>query len=159
MGRVEDFADQLDAAWSHRWESVVGALEGVTDDEAAWQAPCYRAEEREEDFPAPGTILWQVAHIAHCKRYYARVLRARNGNEMPSVEPRVACRGLGEEVAAMENAHRAQVAGIRALADADLDGRTPNGMTIPEFLAHQVRHDVWHASQIAVARRLYRTRA
>jgi uncharacterized damage-inducible protein DinB len=157
VSRVRDFVDQMGEAWEHHWESLRGALAGVTEEEAAWQHEAYRAEEREEGWPPPGTILWQIAHVAHCKRFYTRVLEAR-GRTRPEAEPRTPVNGLAAEVDALERAHRAQVAGIAALAEGDLERRVPTGMSVREFVAHQVRHDVWHAAQIAVARRLYRTR-
>ena len=44
------------------------------------------------------------------------------------------------------------------LADEQLEAPLPNGMSVMEFLAMCVRHDTWHAGQIAVARRLWRQR-
>ena len=60
---VETYLRQLDDAWEHKWESLRAVLDGVSEEEAAWQPPCYAAEEREEGWPPPGTIRWQVAHI------------------------------------------------------------------------------------------------
>ena len=40
----------------------------------------------------------------------------------------------------------------------DLELRTGNDMSLSEFLRMMIRHDAWHASQIAVATRLWQTR-
>jgi hypothetical protein len=156
--RVEDSVTALQAAWDHRWESLGTALQGVTEEEAAHQAECYRGEPAEEGWPPPGTILWQVAHVAHSKRYYAALLERRGATERPEPEPRRPLRTLAEETAALAEAHEVQRASVRALREADLALALPNGMTVAELLAHQTRHDVWHAAQIVVARRLWRTR-
>ena len=63
-----------------------------------------------------------------------------------------------EDLALLRHAHARQREAIAALTDADLDGRVGSAMNVAEFIAMTVRHDVWHASQIAVARRLYRNR-
>jgi uncharacterized damage-inducible protein DinB len=157
MNEVESFVEQMGYAWGHRWESVESALRGVDDATASHQAHCYAAEEREEGWPLPGTILWQLAHLAHTKRYYRKLLAARGTASRPAADPRPAgAGGLAAERAALEEAHRAQVAGIARLRVEELDDRVPSGMTVREFLSHQVRHDTWHAAQIAVARRLHR---
>ncbi len=148
----------FDHAWEHRWESLQSALKGVEAPEAQWQAPAYAEAEREEGWPLPGSIAWQVAHVAHCKRYYTEVIlqRARPGE--PAMPPRPPHQGFEEEVAGLRAAHAAQRVAIAALSDADLEARVGSAMSLVEFVTMCTRHDVWHASQIAVARRLYRER-
>jgi len=157
MSEVAGLVAAMRAAWDHRWESLSSALRGVEGPEAEWQADCYAAEEREDGWPPPGSIRWQVAHVTHCKRYYARLLASRGKPEKPVPAPREAPGDFAGELATLDAAHREQLAEAGRVTDAELDLRLPNGMTVREFLAHQARHDVWHASQIAVARRLYRT--
>ena len=152
------FLRMFDDGWGHPFESFVEALEGVTAEEAAWQAPCYAGEEREEGWPPPGTIAWQVAHVAHCKRYYTKLIRERAKPGRPDADPRPPCADFAAERAELEAAHREQRDAIAAITDADLQDKVGNGMTLDEFLAMAIRHDIWHAAQIAVARRLFRTR-
>ena len=158
MNAVAVYLRQLDDAWAHRWESLTAVLEGVTEKEADWQAPAYAAEDREEGWPAPGTVRWQVAHIAHCKRYYTKFIRAPGVSERPPAEPRTPLATFAAEVGALEEAHAAQRTALAALRDADLEEPVGNGMPMAEFLAMAIRHDAWHGAQIAVARRLYRHR-
>jgi hypothetical protein len=100
-----------------------------------------------------------VAHIAHCKRHYAEVLTQRDRSGRPPAPPRPPDLDWASERAELEAAHAAQRAAIAALTDADLEARVGDAMSVVEFVAMVTRHDAWHASQIAVARRLYRTRA
>jgi len=158
MGAIDAYLRQFDDAWEHKWESLRSVLEGVGEAEAAWQAPCYRAEEHEEGWPPPGSVQWQVAHLAHCKRYYTKLIRARGQEGRPPVPEREDADGVAGELAALEAVHRAQRAEIEALREEDLDRKVGTGMPLDEFLAMIVRHDIWHASQIAVARRLWRER-
>ena len=148
----------FDDAWAHRWESLTSVLDGVDDEEAAWQAPAYADQEREEGWPPEGTILWHIAHVAHCKRPYASVVRARADAEAPAVEPRVPVDGLAAERAALEEAHADQRAAIEAVGDDDLTAVACGKMPLGEFLAMATRHDAWHGAQIAVLRRLYKSR-
>jgi hypothetical protein len=159
MNATDAFLRQLDDTWSHRWESLCSALDGVTEEEAAWQAPSYADEEREDGWPAPGTIAWQAAHVAHCKRYYTELVAQRgDAPGRPPLPERSACTSFAAIRAELESAHAAQRAGIAALSEADYGLRCGNGMPLSEFLAMAIRHDAWHAAQIVVVRRLFRTR-
>lgn len=157
-----DAADVLrlafDDAWGHKWESLTAALEGVTEDEAYWQAPAYAADEGEAGWPAPGTIAWQVAHIAHCKRYYETIVRHREDAEAPPVTPRENVDTFAAERAALDAAHAGQRAALAEVGADELAHVACGKMPLGEFIAMTTRHDAWHASQITVARRLYRTR-
>ncbi len=158
MTAIDVYLEQLDDAWGHRRESLRGVLDGVGAEEAEWQAPCYAGEEREDGWPAPGSIRWQVAHIALCKRHYAACVRARGGTGRASEPVRAPTVAFADDLRELEAAHAGERAAFSACADADLS-TTVNGTTpLREFLAMSIRHDTWHASQIAVARRLWRHR-
>ncbi len=156
MTAVDQILQAFDNAWAHKWESLASVLEGVAEAEARWQADAYAAEAPEAGWPPPGTIAWQVAHVAHCKRHYTDVVRARADSEAPAVEPRVPLSSLAEERAALEAAHAAQREAIASVQDVDLPAVACGKMPLGEFLAMATRHDTWHAAQIAVVRRIYR---
>ena len=59
----------------------------------------------------------------------------------------------------LEEIHAARRERVASLSDADLELSVRNGMNVDEYLTSTIRHDIWHAAQIAVARRLWRTRA
>lgn len=159
MDAVSPYRKAFDDAWSHAWESLHAVLQGVTEDEAHWQAPCYADDEPEAHWPAPGTIAWQVAHVTHCKRYYTEIMRHRGATERPPTPSFEPAPDFAAQRAALEEAHAAQRAMLASLTDDDLALRASNDMTLPEFLRMMTRHDTWHAAQIAVARRLWRTRS
>jgi uncharacterized damage-inducible protein DinB len=112
----------------------------------------------EAGWPVPGTIAWQVAHVSHCKRYYTEIIRHRGQSERPPVPPFEASPDFAAARDALQSAHASQRAALAALADEDLALRASNDMSLPEFLRMMIRHDTWHAAQIAVARRLWQTR-
>jgi len=144
---------QFDSAWEHEWESLASVLSGIGDEEANWQAPCYRDVPAIDGWPPPGTIRWHVAHVAHCKREYGAWLWSpKRGASHPSL-PHHPTKSYEEDLQKLRQAHADQRAAIVARVDArDLDER------VADFLASTLRHDTWHGGQIAVVRRLWRTR-
>ena len=151
MNPIEVVLLQFDGAWSHDWESLRSALEGLSEEEANWQAPCYRSETAAGGWPLPGSVRWQVAHVAHYKREYA----ARLGSDPEAGSPDLPHRpsmSFAEDLAELHAAHAAQRTAIERL---DPGALTP---AVAEFLSNTIRHDSWHAGQIAIARRLYRER-
>ena len=147
---------QLDHAWSHPWESVQSAMKGVSEETAAWQHASYANAEREANWPLPGTILWQLAHLAACKRYYAGAIRARpkEPND-PDYLPRAT---LSEALASLAEVHAALRTAIAELKDAELGEKVANGQTLAEFITMTIRHDAWHSSQIKMVQRLWPSR-
>jgi len=152
MNVTDAYLVQLDHAWRHEWESLMSVLDGVTEEEAAWQAPCYRGAAVGAEEPPAGTIRWHVTHLAHCKREYTARLRGDREARSPTL-PRRPTHNLAEDLAELEAAHQDQRAALQALSESEW---TP---TVAEFVAGTIRHDVWHGGQIAVARRLWRTRS
>ncbi len=149
----------VDDAWSHSYESVASALEGVSEEEACWQADCYADEPQEAGWPQPGTILWQVLHLAHCKRHYALYIQQRGqakGPQAPEFQPH---QDLQSARTALAQAHGALRAALAQVKVAELDCKAGNSMVLPEFVSMIQRHDAWHAGQIALVRRLFRKRS
>ena len=148
----------FDDAWDHAWESLTAAIEGLSDEEATWQAPCYAEEATEEGWPSPGTVAWQLAHLTHCKRYYTTILRTPGATQRPPPPAFASAPGVAAARNALVVAHTAQREALAALSEGDLAAQAGNGMPMHEFVRMMTRHDTWHAAQIAVARRLWRTR-
>lgn len=142
---------------SHRWESTESVLEGLQADEAEWRHPAWEEAEQATDLPPVGTVLWHIAHLEYCTRYYAEVLRNRPITENPSVPPPsdLSFQSLPALFAAARAEFRAELA---RLTDADLDAPCRPGVTVGEFVRAVFRHESWHGGQIAVVRRLYRER-
>ncbi len=158
MTGVEAFLRQLDDAWEHKWESLSTVLAAVAEKEAEWQAPCYESEEQEKGWSPPGTIRWQVAHIAHCKRHYTDFIKAPGSSERPPVPTRKPTESFDEDRKELRSAHAGERDAIASLSESHLELPVGNGMRLDIFLAMAIRHDTWHAAQIAVVRRLWRTR-
>lgn len=158
MTAIAAYLGMFDDAWEHKWESLSVVLKGVSEEEAAWQASCYQKEVDGKEWPLPGSIAGQVAHLAWCKAEYTGQIRSRGGGKEPAQPERLPCASFAEEMRRFEEVHRAQRGAIAELTDADLELKTASGQPLVEYLSMIIRHDIWHAGQIAVARRLYRSR-
>ncbi len=146
----------FDGVWSHAFESLASALTGLDDADAFRQPSAYAGEPDDAGWPAPGSIAWQVAHLADCKHRYVDYLRNIGGAERPPIRewtPAATFPALRAQLVAEHNEQRAAIA---ALTPADLASTVGNGMGTAEFIAMATRHDAWHAAQIVVARRLLR---
>ncbi len=152
MNVVDNILLHFDNAWDHEWESLMGTLSGVTEAEAQWQAPCYDNAPGADGAPAPGTIRWHVTHVANCKREYTSRLNGDQEARSPDISPRLT-KSLAEDLEELRSAHTEQRTAIAALSADEL---TP---TLADFLANIIRHDIWHGGQIALARRLWRSRS
>ncbi|MDJ0521692.1 MAG: DinB family protein, partial [Planctomycetota bacterium] len=93
-----------------------------------------------------------------CKKEYACYVRDRGGDvdfegaeHVVPPSPKAARRAL-------EEAHAWLRHEVEALEPGDLALQANPQMKLDEFLAMIVRHDIWHAGQMAVVRRLYRNR-
>ncbi|MDA1194561.1 MAG: DinB family protein [Planctomycetota bacterium] len=157
-GPIEVLLRQFDDAWGHRWESLSAVLADVTEPEADWQPPGYGDVPAIAGQPPAGCIHAQVAHLAECKADYAP--RLAQACARPAPEP-TARRGpaFGAALVALQQTHADLRALVAGLEPADLGRDAGDSMDVGEFLAMTIRHDTWHAGQIAVARRLYRARA
>lgn len=157
MNAVHFILEAFDDAWNHRWESVRSVLEGVTPDEAGWQHPAYRDVEPEAGLPLPGTILWHLAHLEYCTRYYTDVLHMRPvEGDLPVSFP--TDRSLSGLLRLLSNAREGLRRELSLLNDTDLAGPCRPDMNVAEFVRMVLRHESWHGGQIALVRRLYRER-
>lgn len=152
MQPIQAFLVHLDNAWDHEYESLLTVLDGVTEEEANWQAPCYADVKADDGWPAPGTIRWHVAHVAYYKREYTARISGPDGDQR-TPSPPLPTGAYREDLEEMGAAHKAQREAISALTPEEL---TPD---VADFLANIIRHDIWHAGSIAVLRRLWRSRS
>ncbi|MCB0712098.1 MAG: DinB family protein [Ignavibacteriae bacterium] len=147
----------FDDSWAHNYESIHSALDDLTEDEAQWQHSSYAGIETEQNLPLPGSILWHIAHIEYYAKVYASILRNRPVSEYPDLPPSTAST-LPELRSAMNVALQELRDAIAALHDEDLESNCIAEASVAEFLGLVMRHQTWHSGEIAVARRLYRTR-
>ncbi len=142
----------FDNAWNHAWESLLTILDGVTEPEASWQAPCYRDASADEHGTAAGSIRWHVRHLAQCKRGYALRLRGDRAARTPDVDAKPSAT-WAEDMTELRAAHEDQ---RRAIDELAADAMTT---TDSDFITNNVRHDTWHGGQIALVRRMWRHHA
>ncbi len=158
MTPIDAILRQLDDAWGHPYESVASVLDGVTDDECTWQPPGYDDVEREDAGPAPGTIAWHVAHITACKNEYACYVRDRGKDvDLEGAEHEIPPTWKAARKA-LDAAHAWLRHEVEAVKPDELTLAANHKMPLDEFLAMAIRHDTWHAGQIAVLKRLYAQR-
>lgn len=157
MTNVALLLDAFDQNWSHQWESLQPLLQDVSSDEACWQHPSYVSEQDPKGLPEPGTIRWHLGHLEMCARRYVQILHTRPVAENPNVPP-PSLTDVRELVRHLEQTRSELRAEIACIDDASLTARCRGEMTVAEFLLMVIRHEAWHAGQIVVIRRLYRTR-
>ena len=155
MRAIDILLASFDDVLDHKWESTSSTFTDLTDEEASWQPPAYADVEPEEGLPLPGTILWQIAHLEYCTRHYTDVMRNRPVvEELPiAPPPDLSLNGL---TAALRSAHADLRVEIARLGDDELDTPARGEMSVAEFLRMVMRHEAWHAGQMAMGRRLYR---
>jgi hypothetical protein len=145
----------FDEVFSHKWESLGSALDGVTQEEAQYQHPIY---ENAQSTPGllNGSILWHVSHLEVCYRHYALGIRLR---PEPPPKTEYVVRAELIPLHSLMIASRAELrTAIAEVDDNAFDDVVWHGDPLAQFIRMITRHDAWHAAQIAVARRLYRMR-
>jgi hypothetical protein len=156
MTRKEELLAGFDDVWSHRWESMELVFKDVTEEEANYQHESYLDAEQYPGDPPSGTIKWYVHHLAHCYDHYKDVIAMRPAK--PENPPPPEILAFDVMLDTLRRYRRQLRDTIATLPDDALDEKVFNGDAVAMFVRMVIRHDAWHAGQIAVARRLYRMR-
>jgi len=156
MIRKDELLAGFDDVWNHRWESFEVTLKDITEEEANFQHEAYRDAEPYPDEPPAGTIMWHLIHFAQCYEHYTNMIKARPVR--PEDPPPPQASSFDEGLALVRRNREVLRAAIDGVRDDALDEKVGNGDTVAMFVRMITRHDAWHLGQIAVARRLYRTR-
>ena len=139
------------------WECLQSGLEGLTAEAASWQSPAYRSEPPKAGWPLPGSIHWHLAHLTHCHTEYQQLILARpRALPEPETVPGSSHAAL---LSGLSQAHEALRASVCGLVDEDLQDPVGEDQPLFRFITMAICHDTWHASQIALARRLWNTRS
>lgn len=154
MAITNALVQALNDAWTHKYESLEPLLENLTEEMASYQHAVYADSPREEPWPAHGSIKWHLAHMAYWSEYYLAQLQ-QWGEPRQTTPPEFESHALPYLLDRMRNAHQAVVEHVQSLSDDQLDSLT-GSTTLQTYILMCARHDTWHASQIAVAKRLYR---
>jgi len=91
-------------------------------------------------------------------RRYVEVLRRRPVQSTPYV-PVLPTYSYPEIVLALQESRAALRREIASVADAELDVPCRGDMSLRDFVLMIIRHEAWHAGQIVVVRRLFRSQA
>ena len=154
--RVTVLLRDLDQGYDHKsWHGPVlrGSLRGVPAEQAAWR-------------PAPDRHnIWELAvHAAYWK--YSVLRRLRRGEEIrfalkgsnwfPRPEGDASERAWKADLQLLGEVHRDLRQAVAALSDAHLDA-IPEGSktTTIDLILGIARHDIYHAGQIQLLKRLY----
>src|SRR6185295_13926370 len=154
--RVSVVLRDLDQSYDHKsWHGPVlrGALRGISAEQAAWR-------------PAPGRHnIWELAvHAAYWKYSVLRRLRrdedlrfpVKGSNWFTRPEGEMSERAWKADLKLLADMHRQLRAAVAALRDEDLE-RIPEGSKtrIVDLVQSVARHDIYHAGQIQLLKRLY----
>ncbi len=158
MRRVEQLLAVIDQAYNRRsWHgtNLRGAIRGLTAGEAGWR-------------PAPGRHnVWEITvHAAYWKYAVWRRLAGEARRSFPLKGSNWFPRGddadqtaWKADVALLDRMHRDLRQAIARLNDRALD-KTPRGSTVTNFalISGVAAHDLYHAGQIQLLKRLMRRR-
>ncbi len=156
--RVQQLLRTLEQAYERKsWHgtNLRGSLRGISAEQAAWR-------------PNPGRHnIWELAlHAAYWKYIVAR--RLRRGEEMRFPVPGsdwfvrpgedASERAWKGDLGILGTMHRDLIAAVSTLSDTDLD-RAPEGSQtlLGDLITGGAFHDIYHAGQIQLLKRLYRT--
>jgi len=152
--RVADLLTTLDAAYNRRsWHgtNLRGSIRGLTARQAVWRPARNRHN------------IWElVVHAAYWKYTVVRRFTGASRGSFPLKGSNWFARNDGsdergwrQDVALLDEQHRRLREAIANLTDRDLD-RTPRGSKVSNFalLSGIVAHDLYHAGQIQVLKRL-----
>lgn len=158
MNRIQQLLAIIDQAYNRRsWHgtNLRGSIRGVSAEQASWR-------------PSPGrhNICEIVVHAAYWKYAVRRRLTNESRGSFPLKGSNWFARdddageeGWKSDVALLDTMHRTMRAAIAAMNDRALD-RTAKGSTVTNFalISGVAAHDLYHAGQIQLLKRLMRRR-
>jgi uncharacterized damage-inducible protein DinB len=146
----------FDETWDHRWESFALVIKDVDQEMAQYQHPAYSSEADMEYNAKNGSLIWHIAHLAHCHLQYADVITGRP--EVPT-EPQFPNVDSLEAALEQITLSRAKLrSAIESVSEDQLSDKVCSGDTVAGYIQTILRHDAWHFGQMAVVKRLYRSR-
>jgi uncharacterized damage-inducible protein DinB len=154
--RVSVLLRDLDQSFDHKsWHGTVlrGSLRGISAEQAAWR-------------PATGRHnIWELAvHAAYWKYSILRRLRLgeevrfpfKGSNWFPRPEGEPSERAWKTDLQLLGSVHRELRQAVAALRDADLEIIPEGSKTrVIDLVLGVARHDIYHAGQIQLLKRLY----
>lgn len=146
----------IEDSWSHPWEGFRSSYLTCTQPELGWVAEEYAGEPTAAGWPAVGSICERLNHVGACKQAYAWDIR--NPTRTDGATAWTVHHSRVELMQALDSIHADFVAACRS-ADHHAMILGKGGHTFPQYLGIAIRHEIWHAGQIALLRRLYAKRS
>jgi uncharacterized damage-inducible protein DinB len=156
--RIRVLLHLIDEAYDRKaWHgpNLRGSIRGLSESDAAWRPNRSRHSIREI-----------VVHAAYWKYAVRRMLLGEKRGSFPlrgsnwfARPDRTGGRSWKDDVALLESEHRKMRSAIVALNDADLKKKPPKSkMTTLRIVAGIAAHDIYHAGQIQLLKRLREAR-
>ena len=142
-------------SWVHPWEGFKSSYNGCTQNEIDWVHNAYEGENVEVGWPSPGSISWIMNHVGACKQAYAADIAQPDDPDINIVW--VAKREISELVRELEEINITFWNSCRK-ANPNVFIKGKGGQTLAQYIGMALRHEIRHAGQNALIRRLYRKR-
>jgi hypothetical protein len=151
--RVQLLLRALDTGYDHKsWHGPIlkGSLRGISAEEAAWRPAPHRHNVWELAIHA---AYWKYAVLHRLRREVRFPLKGRDW--FPRPEGEISEAAWKADLKILEQIHRDLRAAVAALRDEDLD-KTPDGSKRPvqDLVLGAAYHDIYHAGQIQLLKRL-----
>lgn len=156
MTLKEHLLTTFDDTCDHRWESFALVMKDVDQDMARYQHPIYSSEADREYNTKKGSIVWHIAHLAHCQLQYADVITGRP--EVPTEPPSPNINSLEAALEQITLSRAKLRSAIESVSEDELSDKVCSGDTVAGYIQTILRHDAWHFGQMAVVKRLYRSK-
>jgi uncharacterized damage-inducible protein DinB len=131
-------------------------MKDVDDEMSRYQHPAYSSDVDTEYNAKTGSIIWHIAHLAHCHLQYADVITGRP--EVPAEPPFPNVDTLQGAVEQITLSRAKLRSAIESVSEDELTDKVCGGDSVAAYVQTILRHDAWHFGQMAVVKRLYRSK-
>lgn len=143
----------INDSWNHPWEGFMTCFIGCSQDEIDWVDESYQDCEQEIGWPKTGSISWHLNHVAACKNAYTADIKNPNQENNESNWAVISKIELFNAALKICNDNFVNAC-LSANPEVKIQGK--GGMTLVSYIGVATRHEIWHAGQIALLRRLYK---
>lgn len=139
-------------SWSHPWEGFKSCFQNCSQEEIEWVDASYQSCEQEPGWPKTGSISWHLNHVGACKQSY--IADIKNPNEDNLETNWEVVRDLFALEVVLDSINKEFIEACEK-ADPKTAIKGKGGQTLSQYIGIAIRHEIWHAGQIALIRRLY----
>lgn len=139
-------------SWFHPWEGFNSSFESCSQKEIEWVSQFYEKETTTPNWPKNGTISWILNHVgAYKQTYIYDILHPDSSNNEPEW---IVHRDLQSLKTAL-NKISIEFSNACLLADPEIFIHGKGGHNLAQYIGIALRHEIWHAGQIALIRRMF----